>query len=327
MKVAALLVCWLALASATGTLTPWDVFKIRYGRQYADAAEEGYRQSVFEENQKMIDDFNARYENGEVTFTLKMNQFGDMTLEEFSATMNGYKRPEGRRSVAQYTPEDDGFPRATALDWRDKGAVTDVKNQEQCGSCWAFSATGSLEGQHFLKTGQLVSLSEQNLVDCSNDYGNEGCAGGLMDLAFQYIQDNDGIDTEDSYPYEAEDGKCRFSADNVGATCAGYVDIPEGNETALLSAVIAVGPISVGIDASHQSFQFYDNGVYFEPNCSTTFLDHGVLAIGYGTSDGGDFYLVKNSWGKTWGTQGYIQMSRNKNNNCGIATQASYPLV
>lgn len=148
-----------------------------------------------------------------------------------------------------------------------------------------------------------------------------------MDNAFRYIKDNHGIDTEKSYPYEAEDDKCRYTPSNSGATDRGYVDIESGNEEQLKKAVATVGPISVAIDASHESFQFYAEGVYDEETCSTEELDHGVLVIGYGTENGQDYWIVKNSWGESWGQKGIIKMSRNRNNQCGIATQASYPLV
>ena len=219
------------------------------------------------------------------------------------------------------------FKPLDSIDWRDKGAVTPVKDQKQCGSCWAFSSTGAIEGQHFLKTKQLVSLSEQNLMDCSVNWGNHGCNGGNQYKAFNYTRDNKGIDTEESYPYEAVDGTCRFSAKSIGATVTGYVCIPYANESALLEAVTTVGPIAVAIDASRNGFMYYNSGVYYDPLCSTSKLDHAVLVVGYGTVNGQDYWLVKNSWGYGWGMGGYIKMARNKNNHCGIVTSALYPTV
>jgi cathepsin L len=184
-----------------------------------------------------------------------------------------------------------------------------------------------MEGAWFIKHQSLVSLSEQNLIDCSVAQGNEGCNGGLMDQAFQYVISNNGIDTEASYRYSATGpNACRFSRSNVGATISNYHDVRSGDEAGLLDAVY-LNPTSVAIDASHQSFQFYDGGVYNEPACSSSQLDHGVLAIGYGTYQGSAYWLVKNSWGTSWGLSGYIMMSRNRNNQCGIATAASYPIV
>ena len=220
------------------------------------------------------------------------------------------------------------FKPPKSVDWRTSGFVTEVKDQGQCGSCWAFSAVAALEGQHFKQAKELVSLSEQNLVDCSGKYGNEGCSGGLMDQAFEYIKENEGIDKETGYPYEGIDNTCRFKRSEVGATDSGFVDIKSGDEEELINAIASIGPISVGIDASSIAFQFYSSGIYETEDCSPYDLDHGVTVVGYDSlGNGQDFYIVKNSWGKDWGQNGYILMRRNQNNMCGIATAASYPIV
>ena len=257
---------------------------------------------------------------------MAINVYSDMDAAEFAKQMTGYRNRPNRHPASKIFVATEGAKIPTEVDWRTKGYVTGVKNQGQCGSCWAFSATGSLEGQHFNATGNLVSLSEQNLVDCSGAEGNEGCDGGLMDDAFEYVMKK-GIDTEKSYPYAARDERCRFKKANVGSTCSGYTDIKSEDEKALTQAIAEVGPISVAIDASHNSFQMYSSGVYYEPDCSQTELDHGVLAVGYGVEGGQDMYIVKNSWGTDWGMNGYIYMSRNRDNNCGIATDSSYPHV
>ncbi|XP_010017508.1 PREDICTED: cathepsin S isoform X2 [Nestor notabilis] len=195
-----------------------------------------------------------------------------------------------------------------------------------CGSCWAFSAVGALEAQVKLKTGTLVSLSTQNLVDCSVSYGNRGCSGGFMTTAFQYIIDNNGIDSDESYPYKAENGTCQYNASTRAATCSKYVELPHADEEALKDAVANVGPVSVAIDATQPTFFLYKSGVYDDPQCSQE-VNHGVLIIGYGTLDNKDYWLVKNSWGVRFGDEGYIRMVRNHKNHCGIASYASYPLI
>jgi len=304
----------------------WQSYKADHGKVYKHSTEELVRKAVFAENLKKIEMHNYLYSKGLKSYMLGVNAYADMEHSEFVDMMNGLKKGEvSSQSRATYLSPNINFTLPKSVDWREKGYVTPVKDQGQCGSCWAFSATGSLEGQHFRKTGKLVSLSEQNLVDCSTHYGNEGCNGGLMDQAFQYIQENDGIDTEDSYQYEAKDGTCRYKAADKGATDKGFTDIPVSEEK-LAEAIATVGPISVAIDANHGSFQLYKSGVYNEPHC-THDLDHGVLAVGYGTLNGDDYYIVKNSWGESWGDKGYILMSRNKDNQCGIADKASYPVV
>jgi len=299
----------------------FEDFKTEFGKTYT-AVESSRRFAIFKDNLDFINNFDSKARG----FTVKMNSFGDLNSKEFGSIFNGLnitKTQTHKRAILHAT---NVF--GVSLDWRIKGAVTPVKNQGQCGSCWSFSATGSMEGANFIANGNLVSLSEQNLIDCSTSYGNQACNGGLMDNAFQYVIDNGGIDTEDSYPYTANGpNQCQYSSANVGATISSYQDVNQGDEQDLL-AHLQTQPVSVAIDASQSSFQFYSGGVYYEPACSSTQLDHGVLAVGYGNDpSGGDYWIVKNSWGRGWGNGGYINMARNKNNNCGIASSASVPVV
>lgn len=315
-------------------LLEWSKFKQRFAKIYRNSEEEKMRFSIFKSNKRIVDDHNLQHAKGLKNFTMKINHFADMLNKEFVATMNGYRsHRRGRFQSNTFNRLPSWISVPDSVDWRKHGAVTPVKDQGNCGSCWAFSSTGALEGQHFRRTGKLVSLSEQNLVDCSAAFGNEGCNGGLMDSAFQYVKANGGIDTEQSYPYDARPEMCQFRRDEVGATDVGFVDIPEGDEEALKHAVAIHGPISVAIDAGYASFQFYHGGIYYEPACSRSMvLDHGVLVVGYGSEivDGDirqDYWIVKNSWSETWGEHGYIKMARNRGNMCGIASSASYPLV
>ncbi|CAB1334356.1 unnamed protein product [Coregonus sp. 'balchen'] len=195
-----------------------------------------------------------------------------------------------------------------------------------CGSCWAFSSVGALEGQLMKTTGKLIDLSPQNLVDCSSKYGNKGCNGGFMDQAFQYVIDNQGIDSDQSYPYKGVQQQCSYNPAQRAANCSRYSFLPEGDEGALKEALATIGPISVAIDATRPLFAFYRSGIYNDPTC-TKKVNHAVLAVGYGTLGGQDYWLLKNSWGLSWGDQGYIRMSRNKDNQCGIALYGCYPIM
>jgi len=328
--VAAVLIALIAVAAATPIrVAQFEVWARKFGKTYASQAERSQRALIFSRNMDFIESWNET-EHG---FSVGMNAFGDLTSEEFAARFNGYRGADRKADPARLAkPAALSSPLPASVDWRTKGAVTPVKNQGQCGSCWSFSATGSMEGAHQIATGNLVSLSEQNLMDCSDKYGDQGCNGGLMDDAFKYVIANKGDDTEASYPYTGQDGKCHFSAANVGATISNYHDVPSGNETALQQYVATVGPVSVAIDASLNSFQFYTKGIYYASACGSAQkdLDHGVLAVGYGATTATSnnlYWIVKNSWGATWGQQGYIWMARNRSNNCGIATAASFPIV
>nr|ACQ90252.1 cathepsin L [Pinctada fucata] len=307
----------------------WKEFKTLFGKVYDTVEEEIKRFDIFRDTLERIEEHNRKYHMGQKSYYMGVNQFSDMSHDEY-LRHNGLRRGNRKYSKGEgcdsYTKS--GKQLDDKVDWRDKGYVTPVKNQGQCGSCWSFSTTGSLEGQHFRQTGKLISLSEQQLVDCSGTFGNEGCNGGLMDNAFEYIKSIGGLEGEDDYPYTAKQGKCHLKKSLFKANDTGCTDVESGDEDALKDALASVGPISVAIDASHASFQSYDGGVYDEEECSSQNLDHGVLTVGYGTEEnGGDYWLVKNSWGEMWGEEGYIKMSRNKDNQCGIATQASYPNV
>ncbi|CAG2111488.1 unnamed protein product [Medioppia subpectinata] len=300
-----------------------------------NSVEENKRRQIFEANYRLIVKHNSEANAGQHSYRLGVNQFADMTADEYKQMVNGFRahsRPPVR-SVNTRTIRSvmaDNLP--ASVDWRDKGIVAPVKNQGNCGSCWAFAAIASLEGQLARKTGKLVTLSEENLVDCSATQGNNGCNGGLMDYAYEYIIAQGGVDSEASYGYKhLYDGQtvypCAYNAANRAATVKNYTNIPMGDEAALREAVATIGPIAVAIDAQYQTFQMYESGVYDEPLCFEKMedLDHGVTVVGYGSDNGRDYWLVRNSWATTWGDKGYIKMSRNRHNQCGIASAATYP--
>lgn len=311
----------ISICAASSLIHDWVDFKVLHGRRYRSPVEEQYRFKVFLKNQEKINEHNKRYEEGLETYHMGMNHFGDWTEEEVERMFNNMDNLQENNAGSVFTPAENAEV-PDSIDWRKKGAVTPVKDQAECGSCWAFSTTGSLEGQMYLKKGKLVSLSEQNLVDCVKD--NNGCGGGWMDTAFKYIKDNGGIDAEDSYPYEGRDGKCRFNKTTVAATVSGYTYLPEGDEEALKKAVATVGPISIAFNAL--GLMFYERGIYYEDKCPEMF-NHAVLVVGYGTENGTDYWLLKNSWGAQWGEEGYARIARNKKNMCGVSSKAGYPVV
>ena len=281
----------------------------------------------------------------------ELNRFADLDAAAFKADVVGGCYHAHKASAygpcsafsAQY---ESGSPLPDSVDWREHGAVTPVKNQGKCGSCWSFSATGAMEGAWAIATGNLTSLSEQQLMDCSYGYGNQGCNGGIMDKAFLYASSH-GMCTETEDPYEAESSRGQCSRLEVGAPgqsptgaspssdCEpevfmdGCMDVEPTNEVELQAAV-AHQPVAVAIEADRAAFQLYAGGIITSPSCGTQ-LDHGVLVVGYGTEDGQKYWIVKNSWGPDWGENGYVRIARSNATDspgiCGIAMQPSFPIA
>ncbi|KAM7517390.1 hypothetical protein LguiA_006973 [Lonicera macranthoides] len=297
----------------------------KHGKSYKNIEEKLHRFEVFKDNLKHIDERNKLISN----YWLGLNEFADLTHEEFKNMYLGLGTTVELPSTRRESPEEftyrDVVDLPMSVDWRKKGAVTHVKNQGACGSCWAFSTVAAVEGINQIVTGNLTTMSEQELIDCDTTY-NHGCNGGLMDYAFSYIMSNGGLHKEEDYPYIMDEGTCdeKKEASEV-VTISGYHDVPQNSEESLLKA-LANQPLSVAIEATGRDFQFYSGGV-FDGHCGSE-LDHGVAAVGYGTAKGMDYIIVKNSWGSKWGEKGYIRMKRKTGKPqgiCGIYKMASYP--
>eukprot|EP01106_Pelomyxa_sp_JSP_P013229 TRINITY_DN389_c0_g1_i10.p1 TRINITY_DN389_c0_g1~~TRINITY_DN389_c0_g1_i10.p1 ORF type:complete len:279 (-),score=65.04 TRINITY_DN389_c0_g1_i10:121-957(-) len=269
---------------------------------------------IWARNREWARQFNAE---GGHTWRVGMTRWADLTNDEYRAMLSPRNVDP---ATVHYAPG-----AVTPIDWRTLGAVCPIKDQGQCGSCWAFSAIDAIEGCNYVDTKQLLCLSEQQLVDCAGiKYGNMGCGGGMPAGGYKYVIDATGCELGTAYPYTAKRGDCVADKSQFVVGITAYTSLPSGNETALQEAVL-LRPISVGIDASLASFQLYTSGVYCPTGCSSTSLDHGVGVVGMNTDPvKGDYYIVRNSWGTSWGMQGYLEMCANHNNNCGIATSATY---
>jgi len=253
-----------------------------------------------------------------LSYTMAMNEFGDLTFEEFSSKL-GLKAVKRDYARSLNTANLSKVRAGDSKDWREEGAVNAVKNQGQCGSCWAFSAVAAIEGENQIKGGKLFDLSESQLVDCSASYGNAGCNGGLMDSAFEYVIANGGLCESKDYPYKPVDGSCKASTCDSAATISGYKNVKANDEKDLVAAISST-VVSVAVEAN-SNFQFYSSGVFSGP-CGKS-LNHGIAAVGYDLSGSQAHYIVRNSWGTSWGEGGYIRMAHGKN-LCGIAAMASY---
>ncbi|KAK4744968.1 hypothetical protein SAY87_011280 [Trapa incisa] len=335
----AALLAAMALASSLALASDMSIVDYNeqheHGKAYNGLGEKEGRFEVFKDNLRFVEEHNAKQDR---TYQLGMNRLADLTNEEYRRMYLGFRKEKGSKlakgsgSSWRYAfKEDEDLP--DQVDWREKGAVADVKDQGQCvlsfkneGSCWVFSTVAAVEGINKIVTGDLITLSEQELVDCDRAY-SQGCNGGLMDYAFEFIVKNGGIDTEEDYPYHAADRMCDPTRKGARVVAIdGYEDVPQNDEKSLKKAV-AHQPVSVAIEAGGRAFQLYRSGV-FTGICGTD-LDHGVVVVGYGTDDGVDYWTVRNSWGPKWGEGGYIRLERNikaETGKCGIAMEPSYPV-
>ena len=315
-----------AVLSAANALSSIEFEYMNYCAEFNkvtnDVEEFNFRLSNFAATDAFIKESNA---DPTQTHVAGHNQFSDWSHAEYKSIL-GYVR--GERDTRKVKIFEEGA-NADSLDWRTKGAVTPVKDQGQCGSCWAFSTTGSLEGAHFVATGELLSFSEQQLVDCAYiKYGNYGCNGGLQDNAYKYYEAGYNAELESVYPYTSgtgSKGTCQYNASSAtSVTVTSYVDVTPSNPAQMMAA-LNEQPLAVAIEADKFCFQTYKSGVLTNANCGTT-LDHAVLAVGYGTENGTDYWLIKNSWNTTWGDQGYIKLGRDSlNGTCGVQMDPNQP--
>jgi C1A family cysteine protease len=300
---------------AAATADQWGDFQSTFGRRYATVAEEQHRQACFAKNLQIIEQ-----RNQQGTAFHAVNKFSDLCADEFKVYHNlKVDLNRTRNEITPFSAEEVAKALETSVDWRAKGAVTVVKDQGQCGSCWSFSATGNMEGQWKLAGHDLVSISEQALVSC--DHVDSGCNGGLMDNAFEWAIQHGGLPAEATYPYTSGNGvvgACQSAKMTpIVAKFTSHKDIPK-SEDQLLAQLVKSGPVAIAVDAT--SFQTYHSGIM--NNCDFQQLDHGVLLVGYGTDNGVKYWIVKNSWASTWGESGYIRLKYGSN-QCGLTNAAS----
>lgn len=327
----AMLMTGFAALDQEYTEEQWESFKLTHGKLYHSKMEEEKRFVIFARNLQLIVEHNQKYNEGNVSFKLAMNRFADMLPTELSqapAVLPGRRWSLKKLSCPDAPVQLNVSDLPAEVDWRKEGAVTPVPDQGSCLSSYAFSAIGALESQWFRKTGKLVPLSAQNIVDCGAMFHNRNCDGGFMDSAYGYIKVNGGIDSEESYPYVGTKADCAFDPSGVAATVSSFVDINSATETTLMTKLALVGPVCAFVDNRQSTFTLYSEGVYHDSRCAKDTMYQAVLIVGYGaTKDGEKYWIVRNSWGTNWGQEGYILIRRDSHNECGIASFITYPVI
>ncbi|SPP81668.1 cathepsin L1 isoform X1 [Drosophila guanche] len=303
----------------------FEEFKKINNKKYVHGFDEMRSFKAFQTNFKIIKDHNKNYQDGQTSFRLATNVMADMSTD-------GYLRNFLRLLKSQSNAADDNIADIVgsaqmsnvpeSLDWRRKGFTTPSQNQQSCGSCYAFSIAESIEGQVFKRTGKILTLSVQQIVDCSVSHGNQGCIGGSLRNTLKYLQSTGGIMRSDDYKYASKKGKCQFVGDLSVVNVTSWAILPVNDEQAIQAAVAHIGPVAVSINATPKTFQLYSDGIYDDVSCLSTSVNHAMLVMGYGK----DYWILKNWWGARWGESGYMRLKKGSN-LCGIANYAAYAIV
>ncbi|XP_030388251.1 cathepsin L1 [Scaptodrosophila lebanonensis] len=317
----------------------FDEFLEQTGKVYSDEREREFRESIFSAKKSLIDLGNKNAAAGVASFRMAVNVLADLTRKEVSRLYGSKLSFQGEELTSRHinfvtapNAANDRLPES--FDWREKGGVTPPGFQgTDCGSCWSFSTIGALEGHLFRRTGLLVPLSQQNLVDCADDYGSMGCDGGFQEYGFEYIRDH-GVTLANKYPYtQMENAQClQNQTANTGlgesvVKIRDYARIKPGDEQKMKEVIATLGPLACSINAAPASFEQYSGGIYDDDECNQDDLNHSVVVVGYGSENGRDYWIVKNSYSQNWGEGGFIRLPRNEGSFCGIASECSYPIL
>jgi len=316
--VVCLVVCCFCISFISCKDDEFRKFRTKFSKRYESAEEFQLRKQNFEQNQIKVQLHNN---STNTTFQMKINSFADLSEAEWKQYLSSHNKFNSQDTLP-YSEISGKLP--PNWDWRKKGVVPPVQNQGQCGSTALIVAVEVVESACAIQQGMYQTLSTQQIIDCGPF--ESGCNGGPFNEIENYIQ-TAGLETDSEYPYTGEKGTCNYDPSEVVCKISQWNEIPSGNETAMQAVIALLEPVAVMVDGSQTSFQLYSSGVYSDPNCSESQLDTMLLNIGYGTLNGEDFWICQNSWGASWGMGGIILIARNKDNMCGIATSATYPIV